>query len=336
MKPLFSIIIPVYKVEGYLHKCVDSVLNQNFQDIEIILVNDGSPDHCPAICDEYALLDNRVKVIHKKNGGLSDARNQGIVAAKGDYILFLDSDDYWEGNNALDNLVKTINQNQADITLYGTKDINIVQNTTIISRGFYDIPAIQKNKDTAIKSLFETGHFPGSAWLLAIKRSFVIENELFFVTGIKAEDIDWLIHVFVKAQTFDAVNDAFYMYIKNRPGSITNTSDAKSAKDILFSVSKWRPLLENNLTPSNNYLLSYLAYHYIISYMIFSSVSNSDKKLLLPLMKNEQSILKYTIGKRGLACKLLIKFIGMERSGIVFRYGYLMTNKYPVFKRITT
>jgi len=331
-----SVIIPVYKVEDYLHKCVDSVLNQNFKAIEVILVDDGSPDNCPEICDEYASKDNRVKVIHKKNGGSSDARNQGIKAATGDYMLFLDSDDFWEGTNALDNLVKTINNNNADVTLYGTKDINLVQNTANITRGFYNIAALQKNKEAAVKSLFETGQFPGSAWVVAIKRSFVIENELFFITGIKAEDIDWLVHVFVKAQTFDAINDAFYMYIKNRPGSITNTSDAKSAKDILYSVSKWRTLLEKNLSLSNRYLLSYLAYQYVTSYIVFSKVSKSDKELLFPLIKNEQSILKYAMGKRGLICKRLIEILGIKYSGMVFHFGHVMSNKYPVFKRITS
>jgi glycosyltransferase involved in cell wall biosynthesis len=331
-----SVIIPVYKVESYLHKCIDSVLNQNFKDIEVILVDDGSPDNCPVICDEYASKDNRVKVIHKKNGGLSDARNQGIKTATGDYILFLDSDDYWEGTNALDNLVRTINQNQADVTLYGTKDINLVQNTANITRGFYNIAALQKNKKTAVKSLFETAQFPGSAWVIAIKRSFVLENELFFITGIKAEDIDWLIHVFVKAQTFDAVNDAFYMYIKNRPGSITNTSDAKSAKDILFSVSKWRTLLENNMTATNGYLLSYLASQYLTSHIVFSKVSKSEKKMLLPFIKKEQAILKYAIGKRGLICKFLIEILGIRYSGMVFHFGHVMSNRYLVFKRITS
>jgi glycosyltransferase involved in cell wall biosynthesis len=331
-----SVIIPIYKVEGYLHKCVDSVLNQNFKDIEVILVNDGSPDNCPVICDEYASKDNRVKVIHKKNGGLSDARNQGIKTATGDYILFLDSDDYWEGTNALDNLVKTIYKNQADVTLYGTKDVNLVRNTSNISRGFYNITAIQKNKETAVKSLFETGQFPGSAWVIAIKRSFVLENELFFITGIKAEDIDWLIHVFVKAETFDAVNDTFYMYIRNRPGSITNNADAKSAKDILFSVSKWRALLENNLSLSNRYLLSYLAFQYVTSYVIFSKVSKSEKKMLLPFIKNQKTILKYAIGKRALICKWLIEILGIKYSGIVFHFVHAMSNRCPVFKRITS
>ena len=91
--PVFSIILPIYKVEKYLHQCVDSILGQTYKNFELILVDDGSPDRCPQICDDYASKDARVKVIHKENGGLSDARNNGLLHAIGDYVFFIDSDD---------------------------------------------------------------------------------------------------------------------------------------------------------------------------------------------------------------------------------------------------
>lgn len=94
MEPLISIIVPIYNVEEYIHKCVDSILAQTHKNLEIILVDDGSPDNCPAICDEYAQQDSRIRVIHKPNGGLSDARNAGLDVAQGDYIGFVDSDDW--------------------------------------------------------------------------------------------------------------------------------------------------------------------------------------------------------------------------------------------------
>lgn len=94
--PLISVIVPVYKVELYLHQCVDSILNQIYTNLEVFLVDDGSPDNCGAICDEYASLDSRVRVIHKDNGGLSDARNAALEVCTGDYIAFVDSDDWIE------------------------------------------------------------------------------------------------------------------------------------------------------------------------------------------------------------------------------------------------
>ena len=100
---LISVIIPIYKVEKYLRECIDSIINQSFKNLEIILVDDGSPDNCGKICDEYAKKDNRLKVIHKENGGLSSARNAGLDIATGEYISFVDSDDY-VSNKFIENL----------------------------------------------------------------------------------------------------------------------------------------------------------------------------------------------------------------------------------------
>ena len=91
---LISVIVPIYKVENYLHRCIDSILCQTYEQIEIILVDDGSPDQCGNICEEYRQIDSRIKVFHKNNGGLSDARNYGVERANGDFITFIDSDDY--------------------------------------------------------------------------------------------------------------------------------------------------------------------------------------------------------------------------------------------------
>ena len=96
MSPKISIIVPVYKVELYLEKCINSILNQTFKDFELILVDDGSPDRCGEICDEYAKKDNRIVVVHKENGGQASARNVGLDIARGDYIGFVDSDDWIE------------------------------------------------------------------------------------------------------------------------------------------------------------------------------------------------------------------------------------------------
>lgn len=117
-KPIISVIVPVYKVEKYLRNCLNSILNQTFQDWEALLVDDGSPDGSGEICDEYARMDNRFKVVHKKNGGLSSARNTAIPLAKGEYIFFLDSDDFIH-ENALDTLLVLAENHDADIVQCG-------------------------------------------------------------------------------------------------------------------------------------------------------------------------------------------------------------------------
>ena len=117
MEPKVSIIVPVYKVEEYLSQCVDSILNQTYKNIELILVDDGSPDNCPKICDEYASSDDRVIVIHKENGGLSDARNTGIKKATGKYLMFVDSDD-WIELDTCKVAVETAEKEKADLVFW--------------------------------------------------------------------------------------------------------------------------------------------------------------------------------------------------------------------------
>lgn len=113
---IISIIIPIYNVEKYIHRCVDSVINQTYTNLEIILVDDGSPDNCGKICDEYAMKDNRIKVIHKENGGLSDARNHGIESATGEWLFFLDSDD-WIHPQTIENLYDAAIKNDVSVSI---------------------------------------------------------------------------------------------------------------------------------------------------------------------------------------------------------------------------
>ena len=118
-----SIIVPVYNVEKYLSRCIDSILNQTFDDFELILIDDGSPDHSGAICDDYAKKDNRILVIHKENGGLSDARNAGINIASGEYIMFVDSDDYIS-KDMCEILYQRIIKDKSDMALCSVRGVN--------------------------------------------------------------------------------------------------------------------------------------------------------------------------------------------------------------------
>ena len=121
--PQVSVIVPVYNVEKYIRRCVDSILAQTFEDFELILVDDGSPDNCPAICDEYAAKDNRVRVIHQENGGVSGARNAALNVATGEYIAFCDSDDWWE-TGFLESMVSSAHSSRADMVMTGYRAVD--------------------------------------------------------------------------------------------------------------------------------------------------------------------------------------------------------------------
>lgn len=135
-QPLISVIVPVYNVEPYINKCIDSILSQTYKNLEVILVDDGSPDNCPKICDDYASIDNRVKVIHQKNAGLSVARNNALNICQGEYISFVDSDD-WIEENLFEIAIGKMQENSVDIVSFSA---HIVENDIVVGQEFVSFP----------------------------------------------------------------------------------------------------------------------------------------------------------------------------------------------------
>ena len=217
---MISVVIPVYKVEKYIEQCVNSILSQSYSDLEIILVDDGSPDGCPEICDYYSKLDKRVKVIHKKNGGLSDARNVGIDIAKGDEICFIDSDDFIT-NNMLERLLDIMTETGAEIVCCqsvrceedDSEDTFIFTNNNKISYNVYS--NIEKMEQFLIGNTIGT-----VAWGKLYKRSLF--SSIRYPIGRYHEDVYTTYKVVDVAQKI-AVTD-YYGYIYRKNGdSITGT-----------------------------------------------------------------------------------------------------------------
>lgn len=181
-KRAISIVVPVYKVESYLKKCVDSILNQTFTDFELILVDDGSPDNCPQICDEYAKKDARVKVLHKENGGLSDARNAGIEVATGEYIGFVDSDDYI-APDMYERLYKLITENNCDMAI--CRAVIVREQDEPVYEDSDDIRVM--DKDTANYQMIYKRLFGVNAWNKLCKRELF--NSIRFPKGMLYEDM---------------------------------------------------------------------------------------------------------------------------------------------------
>lgn len=178
--PLISFIIPVFNVEKYLQKCVDSILSQTYQNIEVILVDDGSPDKCPQICDEYTVKDGRVKVIHKSNGGLSDARNVGLLFSNGEYVVFLDGDDFWMEINNLQNLVDILRIQKYDFIGFNCSYYYPTSNTYEKWIALDDRLPTNCDKLNYIISLVRSGTFPMSACLKIIRRAFYVKIKYLF------------------------------------------------------------------------------------------------------------------------------------------------------------
>jgi len=223
MNQLVSIIVPVYKVEKYLARCVESLLAQTFNEIEIVLVDDGSPDRCGELCDEYAeRYPEKVCVIHKENGGLSDARNAGLKVARGKYVLFVDSDDYILPESC-ERFLAVAEKTKADIVVG-----NAVAVREDVEQPIRRSSALEENKvyspaDFLVTEL-SNGIFWRPSWMNLYRTAFLRENELWFVKNLLHEDEEWTLRAVLAAKRIAYCNIDFYRYII-REGSITQTKN---------------------------------------------------------------------------------------------------------------
>ena len=237
MNPKISVIVPVYNVEKYLHRCVDSILNQSLQDFEIILVNDGSTDSSPEICDQYAQQDNRIHVIHKKNARVAAARNDGIKAAKGEFISLIDSDD-WIEPTMLEETYSTATQFGCDFVMCDLakkgKDIEYTVSQPI-PKGFYDRERIEKELFKCL-IMFDNIEFPPtiSNCVCLFNRMFLVDNELYYDEDIHyCEDSIFGSKVMYNANKFYYLKGKyFYNYFYN-PNSTTSKYNPKKWESYL-------------------------------------------------------------------------------------------------------
>ena len=239
--PLFSIIVPIYDVERYLTQCIESVLAQDYQNYELILVDDGSPDNSIDICTKYAKQYSNIVFIHKINGGVSDARNAGIQIARGEYLMFLDSDDYWEGTTILSNLQNIITENNPDVifnymsSVYPDKIVNHYINRDKLIGSFKE----------DFQGLYQDGIYLGFPFTKIMKRELIFKNQLFFIKGRTFEDVIWSFSLVKHIKDYAIYQNCFYMYRRERKGSITSVVTAKNQESLFQNLSDVITEIEN-------------------------------------------------------------------------------------------
>jgi len=214
-EPLISVIVPIYNVEKYLNRCIDSIINQTHRNLEIILVDDGSPDNCPKICDEYAKKDNRIIVIHKKNGGLSSARNAGLDICNGEYVSFIDSDDFIS-NCFIEILLRVLVENKSDIS--ECKFLKFKENEEQI---LLDTINEYKNVLTDTSSIFDSRQMQLKLFDFDCVNHVVVWNKIYkkdiykglrFPNGKIHEDEYTTYKAFSNAKTVAIINKELYFY----------------------------------------------------------------------------------------------------------------------------
>lgn len=287
MNSRISIIVPIYKVEKYLPACVNSLLNQTYTNIEIILVDDGSPDSCGNMCDEYAKKDDRIKVIHKKNGGLSDARNAGYPYITGDYVAFIDSDDC-VADNMLEILLSAMEKENSDIVECDVQKFDDGTEPQPVGEKLYKIQSYITQD--ALKELMNDGIFHQHVWNKLYKKQVL--NKILFAKGKLNEDEFWTYRVFGNAKKVTKVDYELYFYLQ-RAGSIMGESYSLRRLDGLEAKAERQKYIDESFPALsstarvNFYVSCFYAYQMTLKYL-----QGDDKK------KAKNIILNYIDGNR--------------------------------------
>lgn len=317
MSMRFSIIIPVYKVEKFLHQCVDSVLVQTFSDYEVILVDDGSPDGCPGICDEYAVKFPQIRVIHKLNGGLSDARNAGLDVAEGEYIIFLDSDDWWDDKYALKKIDDRIKLSGVEILIIGMKKYyhNDDKFGEIRTPRQYNAEISILSNAQILQLYMHSNIFVACAWDKIVRRSLIENDHQRFVKGQMSEDIEWCAKLLMKNSKIGILEDAFYVYRQQVSTSITANVGLQNIYSILDIISRYSKL-ETSVP-----LLHFMANQYVLLITNFMRLNKKDQKLLNDDVKRYWWLLKYNWYPYTKKVSR-VKFLGYEITKRLLRIYY--------------
>lgn len=329
--PDISIIIPVYNTEAYLRDCINSVINQTITNTEIILVNDGSSDSSPQICDYYASIDNRIRVIHKKNGGLSEARNSGLKISSGKYIAFIDSDDFIS-ENMLSEMYDLAEKRNLEIVSCGYNKVDVNGNFVSENQHPYQGKVLQ---DDALNEMVRTAHKTRVIWYVwrnLYLKSLLHDNDLCFDKNLRfAEDSIFNLYAFSLATKVGVVNDNLYYY-RDSPGSLTQ----KKGKDyleenLLIQYSKKLEYYEvfslNNCITQD--LQPYIVEHQlpmILSNAILLENSNSAVLRIRNILKLEMitdSLKEYSLSqimKLPLGIQIIVIFSKLKLSYLLYLF----------------
>ena len=288
--PKYSFIIPVYKTEKYLTECIESILAQTYQNFEIILVDDGSPDRCGEICDDYAGRYESIQVIHIKNSGLSVARNTGLKAASGEYIIFLDSDDFWYLADGLERINSALSQD-TDILVFPS--YNLSDKSGKISADRYSYPAILNTlePEACLEYMITHDLFNLHAGKRVFRRSFLADNDLWFKPNIRAEDVELGFRVANLLPRYRFLDERLYVY-RHREGSITTTMSSQQLYELSDIIKEYAHFsyVNDNV---RNLLLSYDAYQLSLLMAHLYKIPRDDQKKIKREMREYRFLFQY-------------------------------------------
>lgn len=317
---MVSVIVPIYNVEDYLEECLESLVNQKFDEYEVILINDGSTDNSKDIAEDYAKRYDRMKLINTSNNGLSAARNVGIENSIGEYLVFVDSDDY-VSDIFLNKLYKTITKYKSDITIcsyeeiYINKDLNKVKNMVINEEKIY-------SNIEVLKMLLEC-KIPCYAWNKIYKSELFKKYNIKYPIGKLYEDVSTFVHLITKCEKISFINQPLYKY-RIRRGSITNTKNEQAIVGINYAIDQVNTLIFQEYLGSkvSDELVNFNLKYSLNALDILSEISNYKSRSFYNLYKEKfkKGYFEYDI-KQVLLNKKIKKWV--VRDFILFKFGLL-------------
>ncbi len=319
-----SIVIPVYNVKQYLPSCVQSVLAQTYQDLQVILVNDGSTDSSGVLCDQLAQQDSRVQVVHKENGGLSDARNAGLCVAAGEYVAFLDSDDVYLLNDGLEQLMALAHAEQPDVLLFQAVDVYPHYQSV---RKAYDEAWIAAHSGMAVfHQLVRTQSFNMSACFQLVRRNLLEQHQIYFEKGLLSEDVDWSLRLWQYVDKVRAINLPLYGY-QHREGSISTTYTIRNLRSYEHIFAKFVQLYKERVVEAAAELywqtvMGYLAQMYTNCLYNYGQLTIQERKDNYYILRDYASLLNHSISIKSHRVVKLKRWIGLRLTVWVFmQYG---------------
>ncbi|TDM12390.1 glycosyltransferase [Macrococcus lamae] len=322
-----SVIVPVYNVEEYLAQCLDSILMQSVPEsrYEIILVNDSSPDNSLAVAEQYQAAHPHIKIITQNNGGIAAARNTGLKAASGEYIVLLDSDDFYSADffGKLYELIDT--SSQPDVILF---DFNYFYSQDDIhekvKRSFSSTDINGKSgQDVLNIILAKEPLFTWFPWTYAVKRTLIEDNDLYFVKNRNYEDMMWTPLLFLNAQHIMYLNIPAVEYRLQRDGQITGTISYKNLVDPIFAPHFLKEKMSTLQVPSvlENKILRNTANKYFIAPLYAGHLTYNERMQLIHTLKENKELLAYTSSSLSKVVSMIIKWLGFKNAVYILDRG---------------
>lgn len=307
-----SIVIPVYNVMPYLERCVQSLVSQTYKDFEIILVDDGSPDDSGKLCDELATRDERIRVIHQENKGISGARHTGLDNATGEYIIFVDSDDYWLLKDGLQTLVDNC-EPQTDMVVF--KGVDVWKGGRMTYTADYNLEAISHIPDAQalFAYLIRTQQMHLTVWLLMVRRQLLLDHQIYFPSYPIGEDFCWHFELWQHLNSVKMLNLNLYAYC-HRQGSVTAHKDLLAPYMIYDKIfTYWKERCQQGCSNAES-ILAFLANIWINRGYQFYRLKVSDRPKALEILRKHADLLEHAATPKARRTVRILHFAGLRAT----------------------